>query len=91
MKLIKGEKILLLAPDKLLVSELSEKLGNVGFDVLAANDTATTLKLIEVVTASVILLDLSMKSPDGNDLLTFFKSKVKLINTPIIVLSSNSN
>lgn len=91
MKLIKGEKILLLAPDKLLVNELSQKLGNVGFDVLAANDTATTLKLIEVVTPSVVLLDLSMKSPDGNDLLTLFKSKVNLINTPLIVLSSNTD
>ncbi len=91
MKLIKGEKILLLAPDKLLVNELSEKLGNVGFDVSAANDTATTLKLIEVVTPSVVLLDLSLESPDGNDLLTLFKSKVNLINTPLIVLSSNTD
>lgn len=91
MKLIKGEKILLLSPDKLLVNELSAKLGNVGFDVLAANDTATTLKLIEVVTPSVILLDLSMDSPNGNDLLTLFKSKVNLINTPLIVLSSNTD
>lgn len=91
MKLIKGEKILLLDPDKLLVNDLSERLGNVGFDVLSANDTDTALKLMEVVNPSVILLDLYMESSDEKDLLTFFKSRGTLINTPLIVLSSDTD
>jgi len=91
MKLIKGEKILLLDSDKRLVNDLAKRLGHVGFDVLATNNTNTALKFIEISTPSVILLDLSMQSSDGNDLLTFFKSKGTLINTPLIALSSHND
>ena len=91
MKSIKTEKILLLGTDKLLVNELAERLGNVGLDVLAANDINTALKLIEVVSPSVIILDPSMKSPDGKDLLPFFKSRSTLIDAPIIILSKDTD
>lgn len=91
MKLIKKEKVLLLTQDVLLVNELSEKLGNVGFDVLVASDTTATLKLIELAAPSVVLLDLSMESNIKQDLLTLFNSKGNLVNTALIVLSSGTD
>ncbi|AEV67305.1 GGDEF domain-containing response regulator [Acetivibrio clariflavus] len=90
MKSIKSEKILLLGPDK-TTKDLSQKLSNVGFDVLVANNTDTALKFTEVTTPSVIILDIAMQSNDGKDLLTILKSKVNLINTPLIALSENTD
>ncbi len=91
MGALKKEKILLLDTDKLLINELAGRLGNVGFDVLAANDAETALKLIEVVAPSVILLDLSMKSPDGKEFLMVLKSKDTLTDVPLIILSQDTN
>lgn len=91
MESIKKNIILLLDTDKLLADELSGRLGNVGFDVLAANDIDTALKLIEVVTPSIMLLDLSMKAPDGKEFLPLLKSKATLIDTPLIILSQDTD
>lgn len=91
MELTKKEKILLLDTDKLLINELAGRFGNVGFDVLAATDVDTALKLIEVANPSVILLDLSMKTPDGKEFLTLLKSKSTLTDVPIIILSQDAD
>lgn len=77
--------------DKLLINELAGRFGNVGFDVLAATDVDTALKLIEVANPSVILLDLSMKTPDGKEFLTLLKSKSTLTDVPIIILSQDAD
>jgi two-component system cell cycle response regulator len=91
MKLEKGEKILLLNPDKRATEDLSKKLSNVGFEVLVANNLDTALKSIEEVTPSVIIFDLSMQSSNGKEILTILKSKGTLVNTPLIALSKNAN
>ncbi len=91
MGALKKEKILILDTDKLLIYELAGRLGNVGFDVLAANDAETALKLIEIVIPSVILLDLSMKTPDGKEFLVLLKSKNTLTDVPIIILSQDTD
>jgi two-component system cell cycle response regulator len=88
---IKKNKTLIFDTDILLANELSQRLANVGFDVLAANDVDNALKLIEVVTPSIILLDPSMKAPDGKEFLPLLKSKGALINTPLIILSQNTS
>jgi len=90
MKLIKSEKILLLGPDK-TTKDLSQKLSNVVFDVLVANNTDTALKLTEISNPSVIILDIAMQSNDGKDFLIVLKSKANLIDTPLIALSENSD
>lgn len=88
---IKQEKILLLDSDKLLTNELAGRLVNVGFDVLAANDAQTALKLLEVATPSVILLDLSMKTPDGKEFLMLLKEKDTFSDVPTIILSQDTD
>jgi len=91
MKLSKGENLILLTPDKLIAKDLYERLSNVGFNVLVANDADTALNLIDVVNPSVIILDIAMQFHDGKELLTTLKSKINLINTPLIVLSEKAD
>lgn len=91
MGAFKKEKILLLDTDILLINELAGRLGNVGFDILAANDANTALKLVEVADPSVILLDLSMKTPDGKEFLNLLKKKDTLTDVPVIILSQDTD
>lgn len=89
MKNNKKEKILLLSQDKAITMNLSNRLANVGFDVLAANDGNTALKLIEVAAPSIIILDIAMEFPEGKEFIATLKPKVNYMDTALIALSKN--
>ena len=89
MKNNKKEKILLLSQDKAITMDLSNRLANVGFDVLAANDGNTALKLIDVAAPSIIILDIAMEYPDGKEFIATLKPKVNFMDAALIALSKN--
>lgn len=91
MKKHQTNKILLIDPDKLLTDELAGRLGNVGFDILSANDSDTAFKLLQITKPTLILLDILMKGKDGEDILTTLKSMSISSDTPIIVLTSDTD
>ncbi len=84
-------EILLIDPDIILSNNLAEKLSNIGFDVLTANDSETALKYIEISNPSLILLDILMKGKDGSDILTSIKSPSMSSTAPVIILSSDTD
>jgi len=69
--------------------DLSNRLANVGFDVLAANDGNTALKLIDVAAPSIIILDIAMEYPDGKEFIATLKPKVNFMDAALIALSKN--
>lgn len=89
MKNNKKEKILLLSQDKAITMDLSNRLANVGFDVLASNDGNTALKLIDVAAPSIIILDIAMEYPDGKEFIATLKPKVNFMDAALIALSKN--
>jgi len=81
--------ILLIDQDTSLTAILSTRLDSVGFNILVANEADMALKLSQVTTPDIILLDLLMKTDDNKDILTLIKSNPNTSHIPIIILSSD--
>jgi diguanylate cyclase (GGDEF)-like protein len=81
--------ILLIDQNTSLTDLLSTRLVNVGFNMLVANQADMALKLAQISTPDVILLELLMKTNDGKDILTQIKLNQVTANIPIIILSSD--
>ena len=85
----KKSTILLIDDETSLTDVLSSRLGSVGFNVLVANSSDMGLKLTQISTPDIILLDLLMQTKDGRDILSTIKSNPLTENIPIIILSSD--
>jgi two-component system, cell cycle response regulator len=85
----KKSTILLIDDDTSLTDVLSTRLNSVGFNVLVANSSEMGLKLTQISTPDIILLDLLMHAQDGRDILSSIKSNPVTENIPIIILSSD--
>lgn len=81
--------ILLIDTDISLTNVLSSRLVNVGFNVLVANDSDMALKLFQISTPDLILLDIIVRDNDGKDILSMIKSNPQSEYIPIIILSSD--
>jgi diguanylate cyclase (GGDEF)-like protein len=85
----KKSTILLIDQDLSLTDILSNRLDNVGFNILVANTPDMAMKLLQISTPDIILLDLLMKTTDGKDILCLIKSNEITTNIPVIILSSD--
>lgn len=85
----KKNTILLIDQDLSLTDILSTRLDNVGFNILVANNPDMAIKLAEISTPDIILLDLLMKTTDGKDILSLLKSSDIISHIPVIILSSD--
>lgn len=85
----KKNTILLIDQDNSLTDLLSTRLDSVGFNVLVANTPDMGLKLTQISTPDIILLDNLMHTSDGKDILSSIKGHSVSANIPVIVLSSD--
>ena len=82
------KNVLIIDKDKSVTSILSNRLKSVGIDVLTAYDENSAFDVISKNRPDIILLDIYMKSNNGEDLLSTLTNNHLTSNIPIIILSS---
>jgi diguanylate cyclase (GGDEF)-like protein len=82
------EKVLVIDRDKSVTGILSNRLKSVGINVLTAVDEDSAFETIRTNRPDIILLDILMKSKNGEDLLNVLTVNQLSSNIPIIILSS---
>lgn len=85
------KKTILLVEDDVFVSDIYQtKLGQVGFDVVSAENGMEAIKRLEEKTPDLILLDIVMPYMDGMEVLKKLKENEKWKNIPVILLTNLS-
>lgn len=82
------KKILLIEDDPFLIDIYKTKLKQEGFQVEIAKDGETALNLLEEKSPDLLLLDIVIPHVDGWEILKWIRSKEKLKNLKIIILSN---
>jgi CheY-like chemotaxis protein len=93
-----GKKILLVDDDPVFVKAISTKLRGAGFEVITAEDGASTLCALREVKPDLILLDIlfppdvphgGVVSWDGFDIMHWLRRMGGITRTPVILVTSS--
>ena len=83
------KKILFVEDNALIASIYSQKLAEVGFDVVVAADGLEALKKLPEFKPDLVVLDLMMPKLTGADVLKFIRQHADLRFTRVIVFSNS--
>jgi len=83
-------KIMIVEDDAFVMDIYLTKLGQEGYEVLAAENGAEALKKLEKETPDLILLDIIMPFVDGLQVLKKIKSEERLKDIPVVLLTNLS-
>ncbi|MEO8691766.1 MAG: response regulator [Candidatus Saccharimonas sp.] len=81
-------KIAIIEDDQVINQMYRMKFEAAGFDVYAADDGASGLKLIEKIKPKIILLDLQMPNMSGAEVLKAVRGKSWGADIPVIILTN---
>ena len=82
-------KILLVEDDAMIAQMYKDKLAAAGYDVVGADNGATTLNLVKTFKPDIVLLDIMLPGGmNGFDILTLLKKNPELKNIPVIMLTN---
>lgn len=84
------KKILIVEGEEILLDILQKKIKQEGYDVSVARDGKEALLKIKEIKPDLILLDLILPKKSGLFVLTEIKKDQKLVEIPIIVISTTS-
>ncbi|MEK8018660.1 MAG: response regulator [Candidatus Parabeggiatoa sp.] len=90
--LSKGEGIILIIDDDMIICDLfQKKLGQLGYAVAIAEEGNKCFELAHKLHPDCILLDINMPEQDGWQILSKLKNDSKLAAIPVIMMSLNIN
>lgn len=82
------KKILLAEDDQFILGMYSEKMRNLGFEVIVAEDGSEAVKLAKERKPDIMLLDIVMPKMDGFEVLKAIKENEELKEIPVILLTN---
>jgi DNA-binding response OmpR family regulator len=82
------QRILVVDDDKQLLRLIQSYLGQAGYEVLAAADGATALRLIRGERPDLVILDLMLPDRDGWEITRMVRGDAKLASMPIVMLTA---
>ncbi len=84
------QKVLIVDDERDMVEVLLGRIERLGYESIVAYDGKEALEKIETENPDLILLDIAMPEPDGIGVLCWVRKQIKSMDTPVIVLSANS-
>jgi CheY-like chemotaxis protein len=86
---MKGKKVLVVDDDPDVVTYLSSFLEDNGYEVAAANDSASAREAVARSRPDAVLLDVLMPGRSGLDLLVGLRSDPRWSDIPLVVITGN--
>ncbi len=84
-------RILIIDDDRDFRFLIAETLKKLGFEIKEASDGKEALSIINNWLPDLITLDINMPRIDGIEFLLQMRSELRIIDTPVVVISSNSD
>jgi CheY-like chemotaxis protein len=86
-----SKKIILADDNRTFLMYLGLLLKRFGFKVIPAENGLEVLKLVKLIEADVVILDVHMQTVDGLSVLRHIKGDKRISHTPVIMVSSDSS
>jgi CheY-like chemotaxis protein len=84
-------RLLVVEDDAVYRQFLSTALELFGYHVQMARDGAQAIEILQSVRPDLVLLDLSMRTVSGWDVLHFMRDQIALQYTPVVILTASAD